>query len=156
MRRLGGLAAVAVLSGGCKVTDAPDTLEDLVALGEKHLSDNGTIIVKFFLNVSFKKQTHRLLQRIDEPSSNWKFNPGDVKERERWPEYMRAFEDALNQTSRPWAPWYAIPADNKPYMRLEVARIVQQTLEHLGVDFPKIDEATRASLAKCRETLERQ
>jgi len=123
---------------------------------EKHLSDNGTIIVKFFLNVSFKKQTHRLLQRIDEPSSNWKFNPGDVKERERWPEYMRAFEDALNQTSRPWAPWYAIPADDKPYMRLEVARIVQQTLEHLGVDFPKIDEATRAALAKCRETLERQ
>ena len=123
---------------------------------EKHLADNGTIIVKFFLNVSFQEQTKRLLRRIDKPSRNWKFNSGDVKERERWPDYMRAFEEALNETSRPWAPWYAIPADNKPYMRLQVARIVQETLESLGVDFPKIDEAARLALAECREALERQ
>ena len=123
---------------------------------EKHLAENGTIIVKFFLNVSFEQQTQRLLRRIDKPSRNWKFNSGDVKERERWPDYMRAFEDALNETSRPWAPWYAIPADNKPYMRLQVARIVQETLESLGVDFPKIDEAARHALAGCREVLERQ
>jgi PPK2 family polyphosphate:nucleotide phosphotransferase len=123
---------------------------------ESHLADNGTIIVKFFLNVSFQEQKKRLLRRIDKPSRNWKFNSGDVKERERWPDYMRAFEDALNETSRPWAPWYAIPADNKPYMRLQVARIVQETLESLGVDFPKIDEAARLALAKCRDALERQ
>ena len=123
---------------------------------EKHLADNGTIIVKFFLNVSFQEQTKRLLRRIDKPSRNWKFSSGDVKERERWPDYMRAFEEALNETSRPWAPWYAIPADNKPYMRLQVARIVQETLESLGVDFPKIDEAARLALAECREALERQ
>jgi PPK2 family polyphosphate:nucleotide phosphotransferase len=123
---------------------------------EKHLADNGTIIVKFFLNVSFQRQKHRLLRRIDKPSRNWKFNSGDVKERERWPDYMHAFEEALNETSRPWAPWYAIPADNKPYMRLQVARIVQETLESLGVDFPKIDEAARLALAECREALERQ
>ena len=123
---------------------------------EKHLAENGTIVVKFFLNVSFQRQKHRLLRRIDKPSRNWKFNSSDVKERERWPDYMRAFEDALNETSRPWAPWYAIPADNKPYMRLQVARIVQETLESLGVDFPKIDEAARLGLAECRDLLERQ
>jgi hypothetical protein len=69
---------------------------------------------------------------------------------------MSAFEDALNETSRPWAPWYAIPADNKPYMRLQVARIVEETLESLGVDFPKIDEPARLALAECRDALERQ
>ncbi len=122
---------------------------------EKHLAQNGTIIVKFFLNVSLKEQKRRLLRRIEKPSRNWKFNPGDVKERERWPDYMRAFEDALNETSRPWAPWYAIPADNKPYMRLEVARIVRETLQNLGVDFPKIDEAARLALVECGQSLER-
>jgi len=122
---------------------------------EKHLAENGTIIVKFFLNVSLEEQKSRLLRRIEKPSRNWKFNSGDVKERERWPDYMRAFEDALNETSRPWAPWYAIPADNKPYMRLQVARIVRETLQNLGVDFPKIDEAARLALIECRESLER-
>jgi len=123
---------------------------------EKHLAHNGTVIVKLFLHVSFQEQTRRLLQRIDKPSRNWKFNPGDVEERERWPDYMRAFEDALNETSRPWAPWYAIPADDKPYMRLQVARIVQETLAGLGVDFPKVDEAARLALAAARKALERQ
>ncbi len=122
---------------------------------EKHLAENGTIIVKFFLNVSLEEQKRRLLRRIEKPSRNWKFNPGDVKERERWPDYMRAFEDALNETSRPWAPWYAIPADHKPYMRLQVAGIVRETLQNLGVDFPKIDEAARLALMECRESLER-
>jgi len=122
---------------------------------EKHLAENGTITVKFFLNVSLEEQKRRLLRRIEKPSRNWKFNPGDVKERDRWPDYMRAFEDALNETSRPWAPWYAVPADNKPYMRLQVARIVRETLQNLGVDFPKIDEAARLALIECRESLER-
>jgi PPK2 family polyphosphate:nucleotide phosphotransferase len=123
---------------------------------EKHLADNGTIIVKFFLNVSLARQKHRFLRRIDKPSKNWKFKAQDVKERERWPDYMGAFEDALNETSRPWAPWYAIPADSKPYMRLQVARIVQETLESLGVDFPQIDEEAKAALGKCRALLEQQ
>ena len=123
---------------------------------EEHLADNGTIIVKFFLNVSREQQKHRLLRRIDKPSRNWKFSLRDVKERERWPEYMHAFEEALNETSRPGAPWYAIPADNKPYMRLQVARIVQETLESLGVDFPALDETARLALGECRKVLERQ
>jgi PPK2 family polyphosphate:nucleotide phosphotransferase len=123
---------------------------------EKHLADNGTIVVKFFLHVSREEQKQRLLRRIDKPSRNWKFNEDDVRERERWTDYMRAFEDALNETSRPWAPWYAIPADSKPYMRLQVARLVQETLESLSVDFPTIDDAGRLALAQCRDALERQ
>lgn len=123
---------------------------------EKHLADNGTIVVKFFLNVSLAQQKHRFLRRIDKPSKNWKFNAGDIEERKLWPQYMHAFEEALNATSRPWAPWYAVPADSKPYMRLQVARIVQETLESLGVDFPKIDEAAKAALLECRALLEKQ
>jgi PPK2 family polyphosphate:nucleotide phosphotransferase len=123
---------------------------------EKHLTDNGTIIVKFFLNLSYEKQKHRFLRRIDMPSKNWKFNSGDVDERRRWPDYMQAFEVALNETSRPWAPWYAIPADSKPYMRLQVARIVGETLASLGVDYPTIDDEARADLLECRARLEKQ
>ncbi len=123
---------------------------------EKHLARSGTILVKFFLNVSLAQQKRRLLRRIDRPSSNWKFNPDDIAERERWPDYMRAFEDALNETSRPWAPWYAIPADNKPYMRVQVARIIEATLASLGVDYPTISEEARAALADCRRLLESQ
>jgi PPK2 family polyphosphate:nucleotide phosphotransferase len=123
---------------------------------EKHLAANGTVIVKFFLNVSLEEQKRRFLRRIDKPRKNWKFNAGDVEERKRWPDYMHAFEEALNATSRPWAPWYAIPADSKPYMRAKVARIVQETLESLGVDFPEIDEAAKAELAKCRQMLDDQ
>lgn len=123
---------------------------------ERHLADNGTVIVKFFLNVSLDEQKERFLRRIDKPSKNWKFNEGDVEERKRWPDYMHAFEEALNATSRPWAPWYAIPADSKPYMRLQVARIVQQTLESLGVDYPEVGDEAKAELAKCRRMLEEQ
>lgn len=123
---------------------------------EEHLARNGTVVVKFFLNVSLAQQKRRLLRRIDEPRANWKFNPSDVDERERWLEYMDAFEDALNETSRPWAPWYVIPADNKPYMRTQVANIVEDTLASLGVDFPTIDEETRAALADYRKVLESQ
>jgi len=121
---------------------------------EKHLVDNGTIVVKFFLNVSFEQQRRRFLRRIDRPDKNWKFNSADVAERERWPDYMHAFEEALNATSRPFAPWYAIPADDKPYMRLQVARIVQETMERLHLDFPKVDDEQKAALAACRARLE--
>lgn len=123
---------------------------------EQHLADNGTIVVKFFLNVSRDEQRDRLIRRIDKPSKNWKFNPGDVKERALWPKYMHAFQEALNATSRPWAPWYAVPADSKPYMRLQVARIVQETLEALDLAFPTVDEETRRALEGCRAELESQ
>ncbi len=121
---------------------------------EHHLAVNGTIVVKFFLNVSRDEQKSRLLRRIDDPSRNWKFNPSDVDERALWPDYMHAYEDALNATSRPWAPWYVIPADDKPYMRCQVAKIIEHTLESLGVAFPVISDAQRAALAACRVRLE--
>jgi PPK2 family polyphosphate:nucleotide phosphotransferase len=123
---------------------------------EKHLADSGTLIVKFFLHVSRDEQRDRLLRRIDKPSHSWKFNPDDIKERDRWADYMQAFEEALNETSRPWAPWYAIPADSKPYMRLQVARIAQEALEALDLAFPTIDDKARAALARCRAVLEGQ
>lgn len=122
---------------------------------ERHLADSGTVIVKFFLNVSLEEQKRRLLRRIEKPSKNWKFNPDDIRERERWPDYMNAFEEALNATSRPWAPWYAIPADSKPFMRLQVAQIVKETLSGLGVEYPELDDEARSALDACRERLER-
>ena len=120
---------------------------------EKHLARNGTVILKFWLNVSRDEQKRRFLARIDEQQKNWKFSSGDVKERGHWDRYMRAYEEALNATSRPWAPWYAIPADSKPYMRATVAEIFARTLEGLGLRFPELDDDDLAELAEMRELL---
>ena len=103
---------------------------------ELHLSRNGTVILKFWLNVSKAEQKTRFLSRLDEPEKNWKFEYGDVVERRYWDDYMQAYESALNATSRPWAPWYSIPADNKPYMRSCVADIVVDALSKLGLEYP--------------------
>ena len=86
---------------------------------EKHLVQNGTIILKFWLNVSKEEQRKRFLSRLKEPHKNYKFSMADVHERNFWMDYMRAYEEAISETSRPWAPWYAIPADDKPYMRMD-------------------------------------
>lgn len=104
---------------------------------ERHLARNGTVILKFWLNVSRDEQKSRLLARLHEPEKNWKFEYGDVVERRYWPDYMQAYESALNATSRPWAPWYAIPADDKPYMRSRVAEIVVNTMSQLGLEYPE-------------------
>ena len=121
---------------------------------ERHLARNGTVILKFWLNVSRAEQKKRFLARLEEPDKNWKFDVRDVEERRHWEAYMAAYEDALNATSRPWAPWYAIPADDKPVMRLTVAKIVAKTLEDLGLDFPEVHEAERARLERVRKALE--
>ena len=121
---------------------------------EKHMASNGTIILKFFLNVSREEQKERFLSRIEEPHKNWKFSMGDVEERSHWDAYMSAYEDALNATSRPWAPWYAIPADDKPIMRLEVARTIVANLKRLRLSYPKPTEKQLASLAEARTILE--
>ena len=121
---------------------------------EAHLARNGTIILKFFLNVSRDEQRARFLARLRNPRKHWKFSERDVAEAEHWPDYMRAYEDALNATSRPWAPWYAIPADNKPYMRYTVATIVADTIESLGLEYPQTSEARRAELRRMRAELE--
>lgn len=121
---------------------------------EKHLARNGTVILKFFLNVSHEEQRRRFLARLDEPEKNWKFSVGDVKERGYWKDYMAAYEDALRATSRSWAPWYAIPADDKPFMRLQVAKIILDSLKSLSIDYPKVEEEERQRFAEMRKILE--
>ncbi len=123
---------------------------------EKHLARNGTVILKFWLNVGRDEQKKRFLERIDEPHKNWKFSAGDIKERARWDDYMAAFEDALRETSRPWAPWYAIPADDKDYMRVAVAQVLEQTMKAMGLDFPELGPDDRAKLAEMRKLLEEE
>jgi PPK2 family polyphosphate:nucleotide phosphotransferase len=121
---------------------------------EKHLARNGTVILKFWLNVSKKEQKQRFLSRIDEPRKNWKFSSGDVHERRFWKNYMTAYEDAVNATSRPWAPWYAIPADDKPFMRLSVAQIIVKSLKKLGLKYPTVGDRQRAEFSEMRRMLE--
>lgn len=104
---------------------------------EKHLSRNGTIILKFWLNVSKEEQKARFLKRLTTPEKYWKFSKSDLSTRNRWDEYMEAYESLLNETSTENAPWYAIPADNKRYMRLCVARTVLETLESLPLRYPE-------------------
>jgi PPK2 family polyphosphate:nucleotide phosphotransferase len=121
---------------------------------EKHLARNGTVILKFWLNVSKEEQRQRFLSRLDEPEKNWKFTSGDVVERGYWDDYMHAYEEVLKSTSRPWAPWYAIPADDKPYMRLTVAKIIRQTMESLTLEYPKVDAKEQARFDEMRQILE--
>lgn len=120
---------------------------------EEHLARNGTVILKFWLNVSKEEQKRRFLSRLDEPDKNWKFEPRDVKERRHWDAYMDAYEDALNKTSRPWAPWYAIPADDKPYMRARVAGIIIDALQSIGLRYPEPSAEDRAEFDAARAEL---
>ena len=121
---------------------------------ERHLARNGTVILKFWLNVSHAEQRRRFLARLDEPEKNWKFSSGDVRERGFWNDYMKAYEEALNATSRSWAPWYAIPADDKPYMRLCVAEIIVATLKGMGLRYPQANAKERARFDEMRRLLE--
>ncbi len=121
---------------------------------EEHLAQNGTVILKFWLNVSREEQRRRFLARIDQPEKNWKFSASDVKERAYWDSYMSAYEQALAETSRPWAPWYAIPADNKRYMRAAVAGIIVDTLRSLRLSYPAVEIGKKAQFAQMRALLE--
>jgi PPK2 family polyphosphate:nucleotide phosphotransferase len=136
----------------------PDTLWterfDAIASHEAHLAQAGTLVLKFWLNVSREEQKRRFLERIDKRSKNWKFSTADVEERQHWDEYMAAYEDALNATSRSWAPWYAIPADDKPFLRMTVADIVAQNLERLGLKYPHLGADAKAILEVARKQLE--
>ena len=122
---------------------------------EKHLARNGTLILKFWLNVSREEQRQRFLARLDEPEKNWKFEGGDVSERGHWKTYMRAYEEALNATSRPWAPWYAIPADSKSHMRLTVAQIIVNSLKTLKLRYPRLEPEERAKFGQLKQQLEK-
>jgi PPK2 family polyphosphate:nucleotide phosphotransferase len=123
---------------------------------ERHWARNGCVILKFFLNVSRKEQHKRFLDRIVDPDDNWKFNASDWEESAKWDEYQDAYQDALRATSKPWAPWYSIPADNKPYMRSAVAEIVVKTLDSLPLAFPVPTNVDRAVMEKIRVELEKK
>jgi PPK2 family polyphosphate:nucleotide phosphotransferase len=107
---------------------------------EKTLVDSGTSVLKFYLHISHNEQRKRLLERLQDPSKHWKFNPGDLEERKLWPQYIEAFEDALSHTSSPEAPWYVIPADDKWYARAAVADIIAAHLESLDLEFPEVSK----------------
>jgi PPK2 family polyphosphate:nucleotide phosphotransferase len=126
--------------------------EDVAAF-ERYLARNGYAIVKFFLHVSKKEQKARFLERLDEPSKNWKFSLADATERDHWDDYMAAYEDVIRNTAAPHAPWYVLPADNKWFTRLAVAAAIQETLLNLDLKFPVLDAAKRTDLRKARAAL---
>jgi PPK2 family polyphosphate:nucleotide phosphotransferase len=121
---------------------------------ERHLARNGTLVLKFFLNVSLDEQRKRFLERIDEPGKRWKFSIGDVIERKLWPEYMAAYEEAIRETSRDEAPWYVVPADNKWFTRLIVAGAMAQAMEGLDLAYPKVEGKALEELQAAKEALE--
>jgi PPK2 family polyphosphate:nucleotide phosphotransferase len=121
---------------------------------ERYLARNGTLILKFFLHVSKEEQRQRFLARLDEPGKRWKFSMGDVAERKLWDQYMEAYQDMIRNTSRPEAPWYVIPADNKWFARLVVADALVDALEGLKLEFPKVEGAALRELMKARKALE--
>lgn len=129
-----------------------DRYEDINAF-ERHLSRNGTVILKFFLHLSNDEQRKRLLKRIDTPDKNWKLSASDVHERKFWNNYQRAYEELLEHTSTTWAPWYVVPADHKWFARVAVASIIVTKLEELGLTYPQVSDEQRAHLAALGEQL---
>ncbi|MBB2148451.1 polyphosphate kinase 2 family protein [Pedobacter gandavensis] len=120
---------------------------------EKHISDNGTVVIKFFLNVSKEEQKARFLERIEDPVKNWKFSSSDITERERWKDYMEAYEQAINETSTAQAPWYIIPADKKWYARLLISQILEHHLKGMNLKFPVLGEEEMAKLEEIKRSL---
>ena len=129
-----------------------ERLSDIAAF-EQYASRNGIAIRKFFLHVSRREQKRRFLERLEQPSKNWKFSFGDVTERAHWREYMHAYEDLIRLTSSPAAPWHVVPADNKWFTRLVVAAAVVDALEEMSLKFPRVDRAKRKELAAVRAAL---
>lgn len=123
---------------------------------EKHLSQNGTTIVKIFLNISKDEQKKRLLDRINEQEKNWKFSVGDLPERALFPEYMNAYEKAINETSKDEAPWYVLPADNKWFARVAAIQIIIDTLERMDLKYPQLGEKEKSELEEAKKTLENE
>src|ERR1043165_1994479 len=121
---------------------------------ERHLARNGVLILKFFLHVSKEEQRQRFLARLDEPAKRWKLNMDDATERKAWDKYMHAYEDAIRHTSRPEAPWYVVPADNKRFARLVIAEAMAEAMESLKLEFPKVEGTALKELERVRGALE--
>jgi PPK2 family polyphosphate:nucleotide phosphotransferase len=120
---------------------------------ERYLADNGIVVVKVMLNLSWQEQARRFLDRIDHPEKNWKFSPSDVRERGYWDDYQVAFEEMLSQTSTKWAPWYVAPADHKWFSRLATAAVLVTALGAIDPKYPAADPAVRDQMAQVRDEL---
>jgi PPK2 family polyphosphate:nucleotide phosphotransferase len=129
-----------------------DRYQDICNI-EHHLSRNGVVIRKFFLHVSKKEQKKRFLERLEKPEKNWKFSVSDVRERERWDDYMVAYEDAIRHTATDYAPWYVVPADNKWFTRAVVSAAIVDALASLNLNYPELSEEKKQELAQAREAL---
>ena len=120
---------------------------------ERHMARSGTVIRKFFLNVSKKEQKRRFLDRLEQPEKNWKFSAADIHERKYWDDYQAAYEEMIGNTATEHAPWYVVPADNKWFTRLVVSTVVVDTLESLDLSYPKVDETKRKELEAAKKLL---
>jgi PPK2 family polyphosphate:nucleotide phosphotransferase len=123
---------------------------------ERHLVRNGTVVLKFFLNLSKKEQKQRLLDRLDHPDKEWKFSLTDLSERSKWADYMEAYEDMLNKTSTEWAPWYVVPADKKWVAHASISEIILSQIKKLDLKYPVLSKEQCASLEKARVELEKE
>jgi len=121
---------------------------------ERYLSRNGTVVLKFFLNISKKRQRERFLDRLEQPSKNWKFSMNDVTERAFWPRYMAAYQDIIRHTSTRDAPWHLVPADHKWFARVVIGSVIVSALEDLNLRYPRVGAASKAEFAKVRKALE--
>jgi PPK2 family polyphosphate:nucleotide phosphotransferase len=145
---------------GQRLPKQPKSMDELweerfesIVEAERHWARNGLVILKFFLNVSQKEQHERLLARIEDEDHNWKFQTGDYEESAHWDTYQHAYQEALRATSKPWAPWYSIPADSKSFMRRTVAEIVVATLSQLDLSYPTVDDDMKAAMKKVKKAL---
>ncbi|MBN8963675.1 MAG: polyphosphate kinase 2 family protein [Rhizobiales bacterium] len=132
-----------------------ERFEDISAF-ERYLSRNGTVVLKFFLNVSKEEQRKRFLARLDEPEKNWKFSLADVAERKHWDRYQAAYQDMIRHTASPVAPWYVVPADRKWFARVVIGSVIVNALEKLNLQFPQVDKAALAQFDQARVALEKE
>jgi PPK2 family polyphosphate:nucleotide phosphotransferase len=129
-----------------------ERFEDIAAV-ERYLARNGTVILKFFLNVSRQEQRERFLERLEQPAKNWKFSMADITERARWPRYQAVYQDIVRHTSTPTAPWYVVPADHKWFARVVIGSAIVSAMEQLDLHFPTVDKAERSEFKQVREAL---
>jgi PPK2 family polyphosphate:nucleotide phosphotransferase len=132
-----------------------ERFEDISAF-ERYLTRNGTVILKFFLNLSREEQRERFLDRLEEPSKNWKFSMGDISERALWPRYQAVYQDIVRHSSTEFAPWYVVPADHKWFARVVIGSTIVSALEKLDLKFPRVDKASLAEFEQVRKALENE
>ena len=144
------------LPNRCKTDDIFDKRYEQIKNFEKYLWENGTRIIKFFFNISKKEQKRRFMKRIEEKNKNWKLSDSDVKERQHWEDYMKAYEEAINKTSTSYAPWYVVPADKKWFARYFVSEVIVNVLNDIDPRYPVVSEKNKKMIAECKKYLENE